>query len=102
MNRSFPRNLIIAAAVLTLTFATFPMAASAQPSKAPALETPTSWLGAALTWIGKLPIPGIQAPADRGVQRKVSTDTTGSGIKLSPHTGVCIDPDGYRVPCPGV
>jgi hypothetical protein len=95
MNRSLPRNLCVVATVLTLAFVTIPVA-SAQPSKAPSYHVPASWFEVALTWIGRLPVLRGQGPADRGVQQKGKDD------RVSAYTGVCIDPDGNRVPCPGV
>lgn len=100
MNRLLSRNLVIAATVLALTFASIPAASAAQPSKAPAFEVPTSWLGAMLTVMQKLPIlRGGEGSEHRGVQQKAKGDLTDSNIKLTPLTGACIDPDGSRVPC---
>ncbi|HYO13433.1 MAG TPA: hypothetical protein VE685_09595 [Thermoanaerobaculia bacterium] len=102
MNRSLSRNFVVAATVLALTFACIP-AASAQSSKAPAFKVPTSWLGAMLTMGGKRPIlQGGQGSGHRGVQPKGKDDLTRPAIKIIPHTGSCIDPDGNRVPCESI
>lgn len=101
MNRSLSRKCIIAATVLALAFASIPV--SAQSSKVPVFRVPTSWLPAMLTVVGKVPIlHGGQDSAHRGVQQKEKGDLTGPTIKITPHTGSCIDPDGYRVPCEGI
>lgn len=103
MNRSLSRNLVIAATVLALTFASIPAASAAQSSRAPAFKVPASWLGTMLTVVGKLPIlPGGQSSGHQDVQQKGKGDPTGPTIKITPHTGACIDPDGNRVPCESI
>jgi hypothetical protein len=99
MNRSLSRNIVVAATLVAMTFIIVPVA-SAGPSKVPAFKSPISWFEAPLFWLGKLPARAAEQ-LDRTFHQK-RTDNTWGGPTITAHTGSCIDPDGNRIPCPGV
>jgi hypothetical protein len=99
MNRSLSRNLVLAATLAAMTFITIPMA-NAGPSKAPASKPSMGWLETSMFWFGRLPARAAEQ-LDRMFQQK-RKDNTWGGPTITAHTGSCIDPDGNRIPCPGV
>lgn len=99
MNRSLSRNLVIAATLVAMTFITIPVA-NAAPSKAPAFKSPTGWLEVSLSWLGELPARAAER-LDVTV-RQMKKEITWGGPTFTVNTGACIDPDGNRVPCPGI
>jgi hypothetical protein len=98
MNRSFSRNLVIAAALMAMTFITVPLA-NAAPFKVPASKPPIRWFETSVSLFGRLPARAAEQ-LDRAI-RQERRDNRWRGTTITAQTGACIDPDGNRVPCPG-
>lgn len=94
MNRSR-----IAFAVVTLAAILFmslsPAAEARSLRSKPAVSESGSWLDATLVWLGSL-LTGREDSTRTAEKQLLPVD--GGGIIA--YTGVCIDPDGNRVPCP--
>ncbi|MFP5285887.1 MAG: hypothetical protein ACLGI9_09140, partial [Thermoanaerobaculia bacterium] len=84
MNRSFSRNLVLAAALMVMTFTTIP-SANAGSSKPPALKPPIRWFETSLSLFGRHPAR-TAAQLDRTFRQK-RKDNTWGGTTITAHTG---------------
>jgi hypothetical protein len=96
MNRKYFRLVSVAAVVLAITVATFPVEArSLSGSHATAHRTSGLW-DAAVTWLGGLLPNGHSAlrPAANATTEGGNTGGNTTGGHARPNTGSCIDPLG--------
>ena len=91
MNRS--RTAFALVVLAAIVFLSLSPAAQALPlrGKPSVSESGGSWLDTAMVWLGRL-LPG-QGDTTRATEK-------GNGSPVIAYTGSCIDPDGYKVPCP--
>jgi hypothetical protein len=90
MNRSRIAFAVIALAAIF--FLSLSPAAQALPQRGkPSISESGGWLDMAVAWMGRL----LSGPGNTtGVEMQKG------GKEVIAYTGSCIDPDGYKVPCP--
>jgi len=104
MNRISSRVLLAATVTLTLTFVSVaPAGAQSFRNSRSAFDLPANWIKIATTWLGDLlPAGKTPQPAPRAAQKAGFIPIEGGGFGESgTMTGVCVDPNGNRVPCRG-
>jgi hypothetical protein len=102
MNRmSSSRVFLAAAVVLTLTFVSVaPAGAQSFRHSRSVFDLPTNWVKIATTWLGDLlPTGKTPQPTARVVEKVGVLIPEGGFGESGSMTGVCVDPNGNRVPC---
>lgn len=94
MNRT--RTAFAIVALAAIVFLSLSPAAQALPMRGkPSIsEAGGSWLDMAMAWAGRLLSGQGDTNGSTGVEHEKG------GKQVIAYTGVCIDPDGNRVPCP--